>query len=78
MILDAEGHAAVRRLPRAEGAKQAQMLEAEGRKEAAFRDAEARERSARPRPRQPGGERVDIQGDVAALNYLSPTNICAP
>jgi regulator of protease activity HflC (stomatin/prohibitin superfamily) len=56
---------------RAEGQKQAQILQAEGRREAAFRDAEARERLAEAEAKATAvvSEAV-AHGGVAALNYF--------
>jgi regulator of protease activity HflC (stomatin/prohibitin superfamily) len=58
-------------LERAEGAKQAQILEAEGRREAAFRDAEARERSAKAEAKATEVVSQAIaKGEVASINYF--------
>ena len=56
---------------KAEGEKQALILQAEGRREAAFRDAEARERSAEAEAK--ATEMVSkaiADGDVQAINYF--------
>ncbi|MEO9132615.1 MAG: band-7 C-terminal domain-containing protein, partial [Sphingomonas sp.] len=56
---------------RAEGLKQAQILEAEGRKEAAFRDAEARERSAQAEASATKMVSDAIEGgSTQAINYF--------
>src|SRR5262249_18680451 len=56
---------------RAEGAKQARILEAEGRREAAFRDAEARERSAAAEAKATEVVSEAIaKGEVASINYF--------
>jgi len=56
---------------KAEGEKQAVMLDAEGRREAAFRDAEARERLAEAEARATFVVSEAIaKGDIQAVNYF--------
>jgi regulator of protease activity HflC (stomatin/prohibitin superfamily) len=56
---------------RAEGAKQAAILEAEGRREAAFRDAEAREREAEAEAKATDMVSAAIsKGDINAVRYF--------
>jgi hypothetical protein len=58
-------------MTRAEGAKQAAILQAEGRREAAFRDSEARERQAEAEAKATALVSDAVaQGDVRALNYF--------
>ena len=60
---------------KAEGAKQAVVLEAEGRREAAYRDAEARERSAEAEAKatQMVSDAIS-KGNVQAINYFVANN----
>ena len=56
---------------RAEGEKQAQILDAEGRREAAFRDAEAREREAEAEAKATEMVSKAIgEGNIQAVNYF--------
>jgi regulator of protease activity HflC (stomatin/prohibitin superfamily) len=60
---------------KAEGEKQAVVLEAEGRREAAFKDAEARERAAEAEAKATSLVSDAIaNGNVQAINYFVANN----